>query len=125
MLQLSGAIASLLSVIAFIPYVRDTVSGQTQPERASWLIWSVLSAMAFCSQVYEGARLSLLFAGSQVSVTVLIFLLSVKYGYGKFLTRTNKRLYCVALLGVLTSVVVDSGIYALAVSIGILSLIHI
>lgn len=75
--------------------------------------------MAFCSQVYEGTRLSLLFAGSQVAVTVLIFLLSIKYGYGNFLTCTNKRLYCVAFLGVLTSVVVDSFIYALAVSIGI------
>ena len=63
MLQIGGIIACVLSVVAFLPYIRDTISGNTRPERASWLIWSVLSTISFFSQVYEGAGISLLFSG--------------------------------------------------------------
>lgn len=119
MLQISGVIASALSVVAFLPYIKDTILGNTKPERASWLIWSVLSTISFFSQLLEGAGLSLWFAGSQVTVTLTIFLLSIRRGHGAYLTAVNKKLYAITALGLLTSFIYDSAIYALLVSITI------
>ncbi len=117
MLQICGAIACALSVLAFMPYIRDTLLGNTRPERASWLIWTVLSSISFFSQIYEGAGLSLWFAGAQVSVTAIIFLLSIRLGHGLYITEINKKLYAITFVGLLTSFIYDSAVYALAVSI--------
>lgn len=114
-----ASIASVLSVLAFLPYIKDTLGGVTRPERASWLIWSVLSTISFFSQLHEGARLSLMFAGSQVAITVSVFLLSIKLGHGHYFSDINKILYAIASIGLLTSFVSDSAIYALVVAIAI------
>lgn len=111
--------ACILSVLAFLPYIRDTLRGGSRPERASWLIWSVLSTISFFSQLHEGARYSLMFAGSQVAITVTVFLLSIKLGHGRYFTDLNRLLYAIALIGLITSLVSDSAIYALAVAIAI------
>ena len=47
-----GLAAALLSTCAYIPYIRDTLRGNTQPQRASWLIWSVLGSVAYESQMW-------------------------------------------------------------------------
>ena len=69
-----GIASGALSTFAYIPYIIDTVARRTQPQRASWLIWSVLGSIALISQIYEGATSSLWFAGVQVSGTIIVFL---------------------------------------------------
>ncbi len=112
-------IACTLSALAFLPYIRDTLTGVTQPERASWLIWSVLGTISFFSQVHEGALTSLWFTGTQVTITIVIFLLSVRLGHGQYLSQGNKRLYAIAAMGLLSWHISDSAIYALVIAIGI------
>ncbi|MCX6793205.1 MAG: hypothetical protein NTY12_04220 [Candidatus Falkowbacteria bacterium] len=82
MLQIFGYISALLSIIAIIPYVRDIFRKKTKPERASWLIWTILGCVAFFSQLAKGAGDSLWLTGSQTLVVLFIFLLSIKYGVG-------------------------------------------
>lgn len=82
MLQIFGYISAVLSIVMIIPYIRDIFRLETKPERGSWFIWTVLGLIAFISQLSKGATDSLwLTAGQTVSVLV-IFLLSIKYGYG-------------------------------------------
>jgi hypothetical protein len=42
MLAAAALLAALLAVIDTVPYVRDILRGTTRPQRATWLIWSVL-----------------------------------------------------------------------------------
>ena len=79
----------------------------------------MLSLISFFSQVHEGAALSLWFSGTQVTVTVVIFLLSVKLGHGRYFSKVNKKLYAIAAIGLVTWFLSDSSIYALGISIGI------
>lgn len=108
-----------LSLIAFAPYIRDTLNGTTRPERASWLIWSMLGTIAFFSQLFEGATASLWFAGSQVSGTVVIFLLSIKRGTGAFLSWKYTMYFLIAASGLVIWYYSKSAAYALVITISI------
>lgn len=114
-----GALSGVLSLFCFVPYIWDTLSGRTQPERASWLIWSVLGVIAVFSQGLEGASASLMFAVVQVGCTVVICVLSIWYGAGHYLSRRNRAIFAVAVFGVGAWYVTDSAVYALAVTISI------
>lgn len=114
-----GLLSGLLSIYAYLPYIADTATGRTQPQRASWLIWSVLGAIAFFSQVYEGAGTSLWFAGVQVAGTIIVFALSIWVGIGKFLKSTDYTILGFAALGLVLWYLTDNAGYALAITISI------
>lgn len=117
-----GVAAGILGILAFVPYIKDTVTRQNQPHRASWLIWSVLSSISFISQLFEGATSSLYYAAGQTFCTVLIFLLSVFFGVGKLLYRNDYLLLGLASIGVLLWYLCDTAAYALLISISISAL---
>ena len=114
-----GIASGILSTFAFIPYIIDTVTGRTQPQRASWLIWSVLGSIAFMSQIFEGATSSLWFAGVQVSGTIIVFALSIKGGKGSFLSKTDYAILLAATVGLVLWYFTETAAYALAITISI------
>lgn len=82
MLSVCGYISALLSIIMIIPYCRDIFRLETKPERGSWFIWTVLGFIAFFSQMAKGASDSLWLTGGQTVAVLVIFTLSLRYGYG-------------------------------------------
>lgn len=110
-------LSAFLSIIAFSPYIRDTLAGRTKPHRASWLIWSVLAAIAFASNLSDGIHLSLWFIGAQAVPTMSIFLLSIPLGHGDYFSPRNKAILACAALGVMLWVVLDTPAYALGITI--------
>lgn len=118
-LAMFGALSALLSTCAYLPYIRDTLACRTQPQRASWLIWSVLGCIAVCSQWYEGASHSLWFALAQVGGTMCVFALSITCGVGGFLSRRDRFVLLIAALGLLAWYMTDTSIYALIITISI------
>ena len=82
MLQIFGIISAILYVLLYVPYIWDIFRLKTKPERASWLIWSILAIIAFFTQTAIGASASLWFSGTQVFLLGIVFLLSIKFGVG-------------------------------------------
>lgn len=115
----AGPIAGCLSVLAFVPYLADTVNRRTKPQRASWMIWSVLGSIALAGQIAEGASASLWFAGVQVSGTLAVFLLSIWLGSGGFLDRRNCAILGVACFGMALWCLTEDASYTLGITIGI------
>lgn len=109
----------LFSIMALLPYVRDTLNGDTRPQRASWLIWSVLGTIAFFSQIYEGAEESLGFAAVRVLGAVLIFVIAIWKGRGSYLGAIDFGVLAAAALGILAWSYTSNAAYALAVTIGV------
>ena len=116
---LFGLMSAVLSTFAFLPYILDTLRGRTQPQRASWLIWSLLGSIAFVSQVFEGASHSLWFAGIQVSGTIVIFLLSIARGVGGFVQAKDRLVLLAAAAGLGIWYLTDTPAYALGISVTI------
>lgn len=50
-----GVAATVLALISYLPYFRDIVAGKTRPHAFTWLIWGVLTIIAFVGQVYGHA----------------------------------------------------------------------
>jgi len=87
MLQFFGFLSGILPMLGVIPYDRDIFLRKTKPHRGSFLIWSVLGAIAFCTQFAKGATWSLFLPGADTLATLSIFVLSIWYGTGGL----NKR----------------------------------
>lgn len=85
--QIVGYLSGIIILISFIPYIIDIFKNNTKPERMSWLLWAVLGAISFFSQLAEGASYSLIMTGVQFLGDFLIFILAIKYGIGGLLKR--------------------------------------
>jgi hypothetical protein len=81
-LPLAGVLAGLITLIAYVPYIRDIFKGKTKPVRATWFIWTVLSGIALTSQIASGGKWSVAMTIAQVFGVTTVFILSIKQGYG-------------------------------------------
>ena len=114
-----GAVATALSIAAFAPYIFDTITGETRPQRAAWLIWAVLSTISFLSNLYEGASTSAAFLGVQAGGTIIIAVLAIFKGRGTFLRRTDYAILFISGIGLVLWYHTDNAAYALAISLGL------
>jgi len=88
--SVSGLVAGAFMLCAFLPYVRDMILRRTQPRRSSWLIWAVVTSIAFFSQAaLPEAGPSLWFSGAIAAATTVVFLLSLRFGTGKLVDRVD------------------------------------
>ncbi len=67
-----GVIATVIGFLSYIPYFRDIIKGKTKPHAFSWLVWSVLTGIAFFAQVVKGGA-----AGSWVNAGTAVLCFSV------------------------------------------------
>lgn len=59
--------AVFLTILGYIPYLRDTFTGKTTPHIYTWFIWGLVTAIAYALQVSDGAGV-----GSWVTLVVAI-----------------------------------------------------
>jgi hypothetical protein len=79
---LLGATSALLGVAGTLPYLRDTLRGETRPHRGTWLIWSVLAVVAYLAQRADGASWSAVMCGVQALMNAAVFALALRRGTG-------------------------------------------
>lgn len=81
--QYFGYAAGVVSIIGYIPYLRDILKRTTRPDRASWIIWAVEYAVLFVAQLAEGATHSLWLIGMQTLCVIIVCGLALRWGSGK------------------------------------------
>jgi hypothetical protein len=118
MLEIIGIVSGLLAIVAVVPYIRDIIKKKTRPERASWLIWTVLGGIAFFSQLAKGATNSLWMTALSTLCVLVVFLLSLKHGEGGLVRRDIVALL-VALLGLVLWYFTKDATIALLIVIGV------
>lgn len=87
MLNLLGVTAGIISISGYFPYIRDVLKKTTTPQRASWLIWDVLTVIAFFSQLAKGASASLWLPGLEICGLTTVLILAMILGTGGFSKR--------------------------------------
>lgn len=115
-LAILGISAAILNAVAFVPYISTILSGKTKPERSSWWIWSILMAIAFAAQIAAGATWSALLTAVFFIGNVVVALLSLRYGYGKFSFKDGAAIVA-ALIGVALWAATNNPLIALLVTI--------
>lgn len=119
---IAGILAAGLSTVSFIPYVAAILRGETKPDRTCWLIWCVLSTLSGGSNLIEGATTSLLFVSSQVFGTLVVCVLSIWFGSGQLLNKSNVTILGVATVGVGSWLLTETAVYGLVISIAVSAL---
>lgn len=49
--EIFGTISVILAFIAYIPYIRSIILGNTKPHIFSWIIWSISIFIVFLTQI--------------------------------------------------------------------------
>src|ERR1039457_4956749 len=93
-------IAALFAIAGNVPYLRDIITKQVQPHPYTWLVWTIVSCIVFFGQIARGAGIGALSTAASEIFTIVIFFLSLKYGF-----KNKRRIdtYCliIALVGII------------------------
>lgn len=111
-------IAALLAIAGNVPYVIDIFKGRVQPHAYTWFVWSVVSGIVFFGQVAKGAGIGALSTAVSEIFTVIIFLLSLKYGFKK-VTRTDTFFLVLALCGIIPWVLTNDPTISVVIAVSI------
>src|SRR3989344_6778655 len=115
-----GAIAALLALLSSFLYIRDIFRGNTKPHTYTWLIWSIVTTIAFFGQWVSGGGAGSWATGVAAVVTIFTLLLSLKGGYGtKDITNFDKVCLALALVAILPWLLAKSVLWSVLLATAI------
>lgn len=98
-----GIAAGLLNVVTSIVYIRSIVNGETKPDRVTWWVLTLVTAMITASYWASGARDTIWLPAAYTVTFALVAVLSLRYGDGPVALSTLDR---ISLGGALASAAV-------------------
>lgn len=108
-----GTIAAILALISSFVYIKDIFRGNTKPHTYTWLIWSIVTTIAFFGQWVSGGGPGSWATGVAAIVTIFTLILSLRGGYGtKDITKFDKVCLALALLSILPWLLVKSVLWS-------------
>lgn len=75
-----GIAATLLALYSYVPYFRDIFAGKTKPHAFSWLVWFLLTAVAFVAQIKDNGQAGAWVTGFTAIVALMIFIAAITRG---------------------------------------------
>jgi hypothetical protein len=97
-----GGIAAVLALFSSTLYIVDMLRGNTKPHTYTWLIWSIVTTIAFLGQWVSGGGPGSWATGVAAVVTIVTLVLSLQNKYGtKDITNFDKACLMLALLSIL------------------------
>lgn len=100
---IAAVITSVLSVVCFLPYLKDIFKSKSKPHIYSWLVWSILQGEGTVAIILGHGGYGALGIGIGTFFCVLIFVLSFTYG-----TKNITRFDGICLAAALVSIVIWS-----------------
>ena len=106
-----GIFASVVSVIGYIPYLRDILKKKTKPHVFSWLMWSLGAGIVFVAQIVKGAGPGAWVMGVATVISILITILSAFKGEKK-ITISDWIAFGGSLLGLIAWILTSNPLLA-------------
>ena len=115
-----GAAAALLALISSAIYVADIFRGNSKPHTYTWLVWSIVTSIAFFGQWNAGGGPGSWATGVAAVLTTFILLLSLKGGYGtKDITRFDFLCLILALIAILPWLIAKNALWSVLLATAI------
>lgn len=96
---LFGAIAVIIAFVSYVPYLTGIFKGTIKPHAFSWIIWGLLTLIAFYAQVTDGGGAGAWVTGFTASVSFIIVISALKNGRGD-ITKSDWWSFAGALLSI-------------------------
>ena len=99
MKEAAGITAIVLSVVAYVPYIRDVVRKKTKPHAFSWLVWLIITLVIAFAQLAEGGGWGAIhnFTTAITCTIILVYALANK---DKNITRSDIVFLALALVSI-------------------------
>jgi hypothetical protein len=75
-----GVIASLIGLVSSVPYLADILRRKTKPHLFTWLVWGILTSIAFFAQVARQGGAGAWVTGVTALTCFVFTALAVRYG---------------------------------------------
>lgn len=95
-----AVVAALLAIAGNVPYIIDIFKGRVKPHAYTWFVWTIVSGIVFFGQLAKGAGIGALPTAASEIFTLIIFLLSLKFGFRR-ITKTDTYFLLLALGGII------------------------
>jgi heme/copper-type cytochrome/quinol oxidase subunit 4 len=97
MSEVYGGLSVILALVSYTPYLASTLQGSNKPHVFSWVLWSLLTWIAFAIQVVSGAGPGAWATGVTAFYCAVIASVSLKHGE-KRITRSDWVAFLIGLL---------------------------
>jgi len=94
---LFAALAMLLTIVAFVPYLRSIFHGQTRPHLFSWIVWGINTSVAFFAVLAEQGGIGAWAIGFSALLTLFIAALAFVKRADVQITRMDWLFFAAAL----------------------------
>jgi hypothetical protein len=110
--------AALLAIAGSVPYVIDILKGRVKPHAYTWFVWSIVSGIVLFGQLAKGAGIGALPTAASEVFTLIIFLLSLRYGF-RGITRTDTYLLLLAVAGIVPWILTEDPTISVVIAVSI------
>ncbi len=110
-----GSIAVFLALGSSYLYIKDIFRGNTKPHIYTWLIWSIVTVLAFLGQWFSGGGPGSWTTGVTAVITIGIFFLSLKYGT-KDITKFDKVCLALALISIIPWLITNNILWSVVLA---------
>ncbi len=114
--SIAGKLAGIISLSAYIPYIVSILRKETKPNRASWIIWAIVSTIIALSYREAGASYAFLAPVGYVIGSTTVFILSIRYGVGGW-TPFDRKCLIGAAISLVVWQIFDSPMSALLINL--------
>lgn len=84
-----ACVSIIMTIVGYSFYFRDIFRGKTKPHAYSWLVWAVLTAIAFAGQLHDNGGPGAWVTAVTAAISFVIFGLAITKGE-KDITRSDK-----------------------------------
>ena len=114
-----SAVAGVLFIIGFVPYIYSILRKETKPSKVSWIIWGSLETITLAGMYAEHAVNGQII-GSALGNWVIV-ILAIKYGTSGW-TKLDKFCLSGAVLGITLWMLFNNPTFGIMICLGIIAL---
>jgi hypothetical protein len=100
MKELVGLITVALAFIGLVPYIIDIFRNKTKPHVFTWVVWAMVTFLAFLGQWQKGAGAGSWTTGVTGILTIFIAIISIKKG-SRDITKSDVIVFIMALIAII------------------------
>ncbi len=97
--EIWGAVSVALALVSLAPYLWTTIRGTNKPHIFTWIIWALLTAIAFAIQFLEGAGAGAWSGAVSTIFCIAILVVALRNGE-KHITRSDWVVFVAALAAI-------------------------
>ena len=105
-------IAVSLTIVGYIPYLRDTFKKKTTPHIYTWFIWGTVTAIAYALQVNGGAGVGSWVTLSVAIIAYVIFAFGLRNG-SKDITSLDTLFFILSLVAIFLWLIAKQPVFSI------------